>query len=700
MSWILIALLCAIVLGYAFFAYRNTIPVISGFKRGALALLRFLAVFGICFLIAEPVANLTYRKIIKPAHLIFIDESRSMTSDSTAGLKQNVTKEFIHKLSQTSIDGDVQYYSFGADISAINRDSLGYISFDQPVTNFSKIFEQIRNRDEKPASITIISDGIVTDGIEPISAAESFAVPVFTIVAGDTITHNDLMLKEITANDILYAGQPASIRLNLFSNGISQNAVRVQFYDEDKLIETRSLSIQDGANLATFAYTPQSADEKKLTFKADVLSGETNIKNNQRSIFVSVKNNKQKAILIAGFPSADLAFIKNSLIEDTNITVKEIVEIGNNKFLSLYQARDIDSADVLFLINYPQNGSSAQLFNDVSNAIKDKHKPFFLLMSEDFSAQLINSFEDQLPIKIKQNIPGSLQVQPILVESNSSHPLVKSGDVKLWDDLPPIYRPNSEFIAKPESDILLKMKTQAGILNAPLLVSRNIGTSRSAVLLARDIWRWKLLDQKPRNVFSNFIHNSFKWLEAGADRQRLIARSDKKYYEAGEKALFTAELYDESFNPVPDGAIALTIESTGMPPMTLTMNSIGNGFYESIYPITKAGDYRFKAVYQEGVKKALTASGRFVAGIGEIEFRNTITDAGMMKLLSNITGGKFYFNMNHQNYFDELARLNKRMITEKRISRDTALWNDPWLLVVLIIFFSIEWFIRKREGML
>jgi hypothetical protein len=28
------------------------------------------------------------------------------------------------------------------------------------------------------------------------------------------------------------------------------------------------------------------------------------------------------------------------------------------------------------------------------------------------------------------------------------------------------------------------------------------------------------------------------------------------------------------------------------------------------------------------------------------------------------------------------------------------LWNNPWLLLIIVLLLSLEWFFRKREGMM
>jgi hypothetical protein len=44
--------------------------------------------------------------------------------------------------------------------------------------------------------------------------------------------------------------------------------------------------------------------------------------------------------------------------------------------------------------------------------------------------------------------------------------------------------------------------------------------------------------------------------------------------------------------------------------------------------------------------------------------------------------------------------MNSSASKEKLIISEIRLWSDEWLLIIVILLFATEWFIRKRAGML
>ncbi|HEX9971660.1 MAG TPA: hypothetical protein VGD14_06280, partial [bacterium] len=74
----------------------------------------------------------------------------------------------------------------------------------------------------------------------------------------------------------------------------------------------------------------------------------------------------------------------------------------------------------------------------------------------------------------------------------------------------------------------------------------------------------------------------------------------------------------------------------------------------------------------------------------------TRMDETLLQQLALKTGGIFYTENNYAN-LDSVLNFPSRKIVE---SREFELWNRIILLIAVIIFLSIEWFIRKRSGML
>ena len=72
-------------------------------------------------------------------------------------------------------------------------------------------------------------------------------------------------------------------------------------------------------------------------------------------------------------------------------------------------------------------------------------------------------------------------------------------------------------------------------------------------------------------------------------------------------------------------------------------------------------------------------------------------------LLTNIartTGGKYYTKENCDQFLNNLNNSDKFLPSHVTVKSEISLRNLPWLITIAILCLSIEWFLRKRSGML
>jgi hypothetical protein len=253
---------------------------------------------------------------------------------------------------------------------------------------------------------------------------------------------------------------------------------------------------------------------------------------------------------------------------------------------------------------------------------------------------------------------------------------------------------------KPESKVVAKIKVNNIVLNAPLIISKNFNGKRSVAVLAANIWKWKLQTvRKNDKLFDSFILNSVKWLNASDTDKRINIKSIKRNYSLGEAVEFTAQVYDESLNPISDAEVKLIISSKNNM-YELDLQSIGNGLYEGQIKINEKGDYNFTGKVLLYGKDVGSDNGRFNVGELDVEMINPRMNFALLNLLANETNGTFAFANNYDHIIKKIKEVNEKSGKEKIITSDVTLWSDEWLMAIVIFLFSLEWFLRKRAGML
>lgn len=685
---------------YSIYVYRFTLPPVSKIKRFILTLIRSLALILLLFIFFEPVLTLTKKNILAPLNLFFFDNSKSIAiNDGTNRIDK--IKSLIEQTNSASLNGDKQIYSFGYDVNQVSTDSLATFGFSETTTDFAKIFSNINQTENNISSITIVSDGVITEGSTPIYSAEKLGIPVFTVGIGDSTQKNDVEIKNVINNEFIYAETPTTILATILNKGFAGKSSQISLYENTQLIEQKSLTLDaSGVNSIAFDYTPKLSGEKKLTIRIANQNSESTFLNNQKVFYINVLSNKINVLLLSGKPSADLTFIKNSLSADENLKVNTLTQISAGNFLEQNPQQKLDSADIIYLIEFPTNLTSEDFLTRLKNKLEIRNTPFFLLLSGDVDLNKLNRISSLLSFSVQTIDKNYLQVQPDIQISEISNPVLINNLINDWNNLPPISQPLISLTIKPESKILSKVRINNQPRNNPLIITRSFGSKRSLAVIGKDIWKWKLQTaSKNLTLFDNFIVGSTRWLNAPDDQKKVRIKTSKQIYSTGETVQFSAQVYDESFNPVNDAEVKIQINNKDQKQILL-LSSVGGGLYEGNFTPEINGDYFFNGNSSINGKYLGDDKGSFNVGDVDIEMIETRMNYEFLNLLSNQTNGKYFSSEKYKDLLNLLDNRNKSSSKEKFITSEIRLWSDEWLLIIVIILFAAEWFIRKRAGML
>ncbi|MCH8170410.1 MAG: hypothetical protein IIB07_04675, partial [Bacteroidetes bacterium] len=543
---------------FTYYIYKYTIPQISKPIKIFLIVLRSLSMVLLLLLIFEPILTITKKIIVKPLNLIFVDKSKSMSIN-------NEYKDVIDFLEDLKSNADVKFFTFGSKVNSIDPDSLNKIKMAEPSTNFEKIFEEIKEMQVDISSLTIISDGNITDGLSPINESEKLSFPIYTIGIGNTSIDKDVSIKKVTYNKFIYANTHTTVSTVIENEKLNGSKAIVTLFDEDKLVEQKNIILsKDGINNVSFSFKPSEYGERKMKMMIETLPGEENANNNIKIFYIKVQKTKLKVLIIAGSPSNDLSIIKSSLKANKDLIVNSLTQITSGRFLENGNTnRLLDSSDVYFLIGFPSSSSNISFIEKVKTHVINNKKPFLFLLGNSIDFGKLNYLNDILPVKTNLMNNRTDEVLPSIVKKNIDNPIlqIQNNDVlSVWSKLPPLFQPSASFEVMPGSNILSEIIINNVPLNRPLIVTRKITFSRSIAILASGIWRWKLLaSTNDINFFDNFISNCVKWLNTSDKEKKVIIKPVKKLFSLNENVEFTAQVYDESFNPVSNADVSLTL---------------------------------------------------------------------------------------------------------------------------------------------
>lgn len=685
---------------FTYYLYKITIPKINRRIKWLLISLRTLSLIIILFLFFEPILAINSKREVNPTTLVFIDNSGSMSAASNTKI---LTEDFLKKWTNLRSTDDLSIFLFGDSTREFTETSR--INFSDKTSNFTKIIDKVRESEENITSVLLVSDGIITDGVNPINGAEKLGIPFYTIGLGDTTKNKDLILRNIVYDKNILSNSSAPIIVSLEQRGFNGSKVTASLLEDNRLIEQKDILLDDNnSQTFLFNYTAKIPGEKKLTLKLSTVENEKNPNNNSKTFFVTVLENRKNIVLISSSPSSDLTFIKNSLFLDSTLSVKTITEIGAGRFLEGTNIdKVLDSAGIIFLLGFPSRNTSNDIVNKVTSLINKNKIPYFILFNNLTDLNKVKSIENELPFTIvSSNIEAVKLVQPSVPVNQLRNPILQSNSINTedgWNSLPPIFRTNIEIRPKPESEVVSNVSINNVPLNLPLILTRDVSSKKSIAVLGFDIWRWKLM--KPgTDIFDRFILNSQRWLSVKADNKQVKLETSKQVYSSGEEITLLGEVRDKSQNAVENANVKVDITSPTGLKLSINLVSLGNGLYQSNFISRESGDYSFTGEAHDDGLLLGKDGGRFTVSDQELELLNTAADIDFLRLLANRTNGEFFMNEDYDKALPLLEKLNSSASNEVSEIKEYSPLSSLTIILLLIVIFALEWFIRKRYGLL
>lgn len=712
-SWLLFIFLALLIIGISYYSYRNTNPPISGGKKSLLLTLRIVGLLLLLFAIFQPIVTNSYNQVIAPRIAFLIDNSESVIVKDASIDRKNIFHKVISEIKDKANEADL-YFKFDDNFSDINFESIDKINPNGKRTDIAKPFRELEYRQDTSniQAVVLITDGAYNVGENPFYDAQNFGKPVFTIGIGDTNKPKDLKITDLITNEISYLNTPTPIFINLDSYGIYDKDVNVKVFANGLPIGNEKVTLNKNQNRykLKFSFTPDKPGNYKISAVVDSFDEEITKLNNSKSDIVKVLENKKTIALFGGRPNYDVSFMVKELTKDKNQEIHKYIQKSNNTFYDEFNVKDLQKSEIIILIGFP-NSSTDSKYMELIKKEMDRGKPILFIASNDIDYKKLALLGDDLPFTLLSEGKTEMQVLPSVNAKEIGNSILRvegdNGDIEKWNSLPPIYKTETFIKPNPESTVLMNYSFGNSTMNEPLIISRALGNKRSIFVLGYGIYKWKLQGYaeeiaQGKNVidlYSQLVDNSLRWLSIDNNFDSFVLKTNKHIYTEGETVEFIAQLYDESFLPVDEAKIAVTVKSENSPSKEILMSDIGNGqYYYKLENLSK-GDYSYDGRASISGNIAGKKSGRFIIGELNPEYFDLTMNDKLLKSISTATDGKFYSNQ-IGNLFDQIKSLKN--FKEKHISKkqDYALWNLPLFLILALLCFATEWLIRKITGLI
>ncbi|HEX9614812.1 MAG TPA: carboxypeptidase-like regulatory domain-containing protein, partial [Bacteroidota bacterium] len=243
-------------------------------------------------------------------------------------------------------------------------------------------------------------------------------------------------------------------------------------------------------------------------------------------------------------------------------------------------------------------------------------------------------------------------------------------------------------------------RIRTAVTDEPMLLSRNVSGKKSIAFLGYGLWRWTMLaDPSAAGILDAWMNTCMRWLSTRDDDRRIRISPVKEVFTGGEQVEFSGQVYDETLQPVEGAQVSVTVKS-GRHIAGFTMKDLGNGQYDGQLQGLEEGDYTYEATVQKDGSLIGRVNGSLSVGESNAEFLETKANHLLLRQLATRTGGRFYSKEDLDEVSRDVGSLPGHRSIEVVRTTEFALWNLPASLLVVVLLFSLEWFLRKAKGML
>lgn len=680
----LLCLLAAAVL--SMLLYRNN-PLnatrgVSWLIRG----LRFLSVFLLCFLLLGPILHFITHKEEKPVVVFAIDNSQSLSlAHDTNALKQSLTSELETLKRELGDKYEVRPYLIGK--TSVQQ---AVPDFTAKETNLNSLFLQLKDQYDGSnlGAVVLASDGLFNNSENPLSAAARLNVPVYSIALGDTNQRKDLLIKNVRANQLVYKNNLFPVQVDVASFAAAGQSTRITIQQNGK--EVFSGPITGGKQTfqtITANLTAGEAGTLHLVVQITPIAGEVSVANNRMDLFVQVIDGKQKIALLAYTPHPDLAAYANALSQNQNYTVESFI------FSQQQQPQKIGDYNLVILHQLPGvNGEGTNLIRQ----FKEQHIPLLYVLGAQSNPGYLTQLEPSLQIG---GARGNMnEVLPTL-QKNFSLFTLSTDEESHIKRFPPLSAPFGNYRINGETEVLFNQQIGYVKTAYPLVFFTKGNSGKNGFICGEGFWKWRMYDAAISNqqTTNTLIGNIAQFLTARKDQRRFRV-NHKKQFDENEHITFDAELYNESYQLINTPEVSITLKNASGKAYEYTFNKTTDAYHLDA-GILPPGQYQYTAITQLG-NSVEKVTGQFIVQPLQAEFTETTANHQLLNELSAQHGGKLFY-LNQPGAVAQQLKANNAVKPVIYEQQEVSNWIElKWLVGLLMLLLSAEWFLRKWHGII
>jgi len=741
--WLFGVFVLLIVAGVWLTYFKTTRPLTPGWKTFFVTTRSSVLVL-ILFCLLRPVIT-TMQAAPQETYLgVLIDDSQSMSIADLPGDQSRqaaIGEAFFEDgiIDELSEFFQIRTFRFDGQTQRIN--GMEGLSEEGTASSVDQALQYVDDQLNglRLGGLVLVTDGADNGDSDPINTAQDFGnrrIPIFTVGVGQEDIPQDIGIVDVTAAKTVLEGSVFNVQVDVNHQGFEGQEVGLSIRDGEEIVasEVVTLGAEGVARRFDLELTPERPELIVYDLQIELQSGEIIEQNNSYSFLVDNTEKPPLDVLyIEGHPRNEYKFIRRAVQGDDSIRLATYLQTGPEK----YYRQGIESPTEL-AEGFP--ASKEDLYAYEAIVLGDIEESFFnddqLQMIDEFVAERGGGFlmsgmvdeefidtpiADILPVTIVEEnfLPGHLRggirrgdhptaelFYPRLTNNGEFSPLLRlSGEDSLnenfWRQLPELQGVYVTGRIKPGATVLLEhpvLQYQNQLL--PIVAQQRYGSGRSVSVTTASTWRWQMMMHSEDQSHETIWRQLLRWLAVSAP-ERITIEFDREFYNVGDEVNVTALVLNDQYEP--DNDATLWMQTTDpldqVIDVPMEWNIEEDGVYRANFTVEEEGVFSLLVdVASAAGDAAVDASEKrtaFVVTPSLREYTNAEMDAVLLGRIADASGGS-YFNLSDVNGLPESVEFTPNAYS---LEVQIDLWDQPWLLALLILLLCIDWISRRMKGL-
>jgi len=700
-----------------------------------LVLLRAAAIIIIVLLLFRPVFSF-YRELKeRPALILLLDRSRSMSiADTSGGLNrfEQARQQIQVWWPRLEEAFDLRLIAFADRAQKLEGlPALMSLQPDGEATSLARALDAARyavERGQIEAAI-MLSDGIHNAAGDPQQAALRVGFPVHTVGVGATLrseaSYRDIQFVGLDCPERMMLGNRAKITASVEAIGLAGRVVQVTLEEDGERIEQSELVLDDtpGSQEVAFEFIPTRKGRHTYRVWVSPVAEEKIAQNNERSAVALVVEPGIRVLYLEGTLRTEYgAIVERFLSKDPDVQFCALVRTKSNQFM---RRTNIEGLELAVIPTTKEQFAAFDVFiiGDLDSSFFRPQEQRLMIerIREGAGLVMLGGYHSlgpggygetplgaDLPVDVGTREVGQI-TEPFLPEltpEGANHPIFaniadffpRSGSPPRVGGLPNLSGCTRVRGARPGASVLAVCPLEDPPV--PVLAVQPVGKGRTAVFTGDTTRNWQ---QGPRALdlqspFLQFWGQLVRWLAGRAQEVKaeasIVASTDKAHYEPGELISVSAIVRDEQGEGTDRAKVTAEIRGPGGRPEQLELAPMPGpgGHYSAPYEPKASGTYEL-AVHARLGEMTLNAEKLIVeVGRPNLEFEKLDLNEESLAGIAAATGGRCVHISSAHQLIEQLDRSARK----KRVFMERPLFSPLLFWGVFVGLLTTEWFLRRR----